>query len=46
MFDDLADGAVRETDCLVAFYDLTGFMTYAKGRAPADSWVCVRPISN
>ena len=36
MFDDLDDGAVRETDCLVAFYDLTGFMTYAKGRAPAD----------
>ncbi len=36
MFDDLADGAVRETDCLVAFYDITGFMTYAKGRPPAD----------
>ena len=36
MFDDLADGAVRETDCLVAFYDITGFMTYAKGRSPQD----------
>jgi class 3 adenylate cyclase len=36
MFDDLADGAVRETDCLVAFYDITGFMTYAKGRSPAE----------
>ena len=36
MFDDLADGAVRETDCLVAFFDLTGFMTYARGRPPSD----------
>ena len=36
MFDDLADGAVRETDCLVAFYDITGFMTFARGRPPSD----------
>jgi adenylate cyclase len=36
MFDDLADGAVRETDCLVAFYDITGFISFAKGRPPAD----------
>lgn len=36
MFDDLADGEVRETDLLVAFYDITGYMNYARGRPPAD----------
>lgn len=36
MYDDLADGAVRETDCLVAFFDITGFMAFAKGRAASD----------
>jgi hypothetical protein len=35
MFDDLANGAVWETDCLVAFYDITGFVTFTKGRSPA-----------
>jgi len=36
MFDDLADGEVRETNLLVAFYDITGYMSYARGRPPAD----------
>jgi hypothetical protein len=35
MFGHLADGAVRETDCLVEFHDITGFVTCAKGRSPA-----------
>ena len=35
MFGDLADGAVREADCLGECHDITGFVTFAKGRSPA-----------